>query len=434
MALPISGEISRIHECSFSSSNGHFPMLHVSGRNHPNTATTFPGPSPMKLTSQIAEEIACPPGKSELIVFDEATPGFGFRVRASGVRRWIVQYETHGQTKRITIGPPDLFTAEQARRIARERLAKARLGADPAAEKAAERIAAKLTFGSVVDRYIADREGKLRPHSMRQLRYYLLKWWKPLHGMPLHKITRRDVAAHLSGPPVAAARARSLLMMFYSWAMQQGLVEINPVIGTGIPDEHIKPRERVLSDFELAKIWAACGDNLYGKIVRLLILTGCRRQEVGSMQWHELDQDKGAWTIPGERTKNGRAHTLPLPTMAWEIIATVPQWRDGEFLFGRRSGHSGWAQDKDALDQRAGVAEWHLHDIRRSVATGMAEIGVQPHIVEAILNHATFRKGVASIYNKATYGREMKAALAMWADHVRSLVEGGERKIVQLHQ
>jgi integrase len=324
MALPISGEISRIQECSFSSWNGHFP--------------------------DVARD-------------------------ASGVRRWIIQYETHGQTKRITIGPPDLFTAEQARLVARERLAKARLGADPAAEKAAERIAAKLTFGSVVDRYIADREDKLRPHSMRQLRYCLLKWWKPLHGMPLHKITRRDVAAHLSGPPVAAARARSLLMMFYSWAMQQGLVEVNPVIGTGIPDEHIKPRERVLSDSELAKIWAACGYDAYGKVIRLLILTGCRRQEVGSMRWDELDQEKDTWTIPAERSKNGRAHTLPLPVMAWRIIADVPQC--GAFLFGQRAGYSSWARGKDDLDQRCQVAEpWHLHDVRRSVATGMNEIGI----------------------------------------------------------
>jgi integrase len=251
----------------------------------------------------------------------------------------------------------------------------------------------------------------------------------------LHKVTRRDVAAHLSGPPVAAARARSLLMMFYSWAMQQGLVDANPVIGTTIPDKHIRPRERVLSGDELSAIWRACGNNLYGKIIRLLILTGCRRQEVGSMQWRELDYERRTWTIPSERTKNSRAHTLPLPTMAWEIIATIPRWREGEFLFGRRSGHSGWAQDKNALDQHVGIAPWRLHDIRRSVATGMAEIGVQPHIVEAVLNHASGHKGgIAGIYNKATYEREMKAALAMWADHVRSLVEGGERKIVPLHQ
>ena len=225
----------------------------------------------MKLTNASIENLACPIGKAEAIYFCDQTPGFALRIRASGVRRWIVQYETHGRTKRITIGPPDLFTAEQARRVAREQLAKARLGHDPAAEKAAERVAAKLTLGSIVDQYLADRKGKLRPNSMAALQRYLLRWWKPLHGMPLHKITRRDIAAHLIGQPVAAARARSRLMELYSWAMQRGLVEANPVIGTPIPDEHVRPRERVLSGEELAAIWRACRDDLYGKIVRLLI-------------------------------------------------------------------------------------------------------------------------------------------------------------------
>jgi integrase len=389
----------------------------------------------MKLTNQIAAEITCPSGKSEVVVFDEGLPGFGLRVRASNVKRWIVQYEVHGQTKRITIGPPNLFTAEQARRVAREQLAKARLGHDPAAEKAAERITAKQTLGSVVDQYLADREGKLRPSSMAHVRRYLLRWWKPLHGLPLHKITRKDIAAHLSGPPVAAAEARSALSAFYSWAMKRGLVDANPVIGTGIPDEHVRPRERVLSTVELAAIWRACGDDNYGKIIRLLALTGCRRQEIGSMQYRELDQEKGVWVISAERSKNHRSHTLPLPPMAWEIIASVPRWRDGEYLFGQRAGFGVWATHKRALDQRANIAPWVLHDIRRSVATGMAEIGIQPHIIEATLNHVSGHKsGIAGVYNKATYEREMRAALALWADHVRSLVEGGARKVIQLHQ
>jgi integrase len=387
----------------------------------------------MKLTSQIAKDIACPPGKSEIIVFDETIPGFGFRVRASGVRRWIVQYETHGRTKRITIGPPHLFTADQARRIAREQLAKVQLGQDPAAEKAEAKIAAKLTLGTIVKDYLADRAGKLRPNTIAALKRYLLRWWKPLHAMPLNKITRRDVAMHLSGPPVAAAHARSNLMELYSWAIQRGLVEANPVIGTPVPDKHIGPRERTLSNEELRTIWAACRNDSYGKIVKLLTLTGCRRQEVGSMQTSELAQDTGTWTIPAERAKNGRPHTLPLPPTAWQIIASVPAWQGRDFLFGRRAGFGAWAINKRALDQRAGIANFHLHDIRRSVATGMAEIGVQPHVIEAVLNHASGHKGgIAGIYNKATYEREMKAALAVWADHVRSLVEGGERKIVPL--
>jgi integrase len=254
-----------------------------------------------------------------------------------------------------------------------------------------------------------------------------------LHGLPLHKVTRKDIAAHLSGPPVAAARARSRLMEFFGWAMKQGLVEANPVIGTGIPDEHVKPRERVLSEAELVKVWQASGDDAYGTIVKLLILTGCRRQEVGSMQWRELDHQRGVWTIAAERTKNGRAHTLPLPPMAWEIIATVPRWRDGTFLFGKRAGFSPWPVCKRALDQRAGVRGWVIHDLRRTTATGMAEAGILPHVVESALNHVSGHKaGIGGVYNKARYSEQVKAALTLWADHVRSLVEGSERKIVPL--
>jgi integrase len=385
----------------------------------------------MKLTAASIDRLTCK-GETETTYFDDSLPGFGYRVRATGGKSWVVQYELHGRTRRVTIGPPDLFTAERARRVARELLARVRLGIDPTAEKTAAKVAAKLTLGSVVTDFLADRESKLRPSSMATLKRDLLRWWKPLHRMPLHAISRRDVAARLVGPPSAAARARVALMRLFSWAIRQGLTETNPVIGTPVPNEHVKSRERVLSGDELAKVWQASGDGTYGAIIKLLIVTGCRRQEVGSMRWDELQPEKGLWIIPRERTKNGKAHTLPLPEMAWSIIATVPRWHDGAFVFGRTAGFQQWAPHKRALDQRAGIAPYVIHDLRRSVATGMNEIGVQPHIVEAVLNHATFRKGVAGMYNKATYEREMKAALAMWADHVQSLVEGSERKIIPL--
>jgi integrase len=220
-------------------------------------------------------------------------------------------------------------------------------------------------------------------------------------------------------------------MALYAWAMQQGLVEANPVIGTGVPDQHVKPRERVLSESELVKVWQASGDDSYGVIVKLLILTGCRRQEVGSMQWGELDQQRGIWNIPAKRTKNGRTHALPLPDMARAILAEVPRWHDGAFVFGRTAGFQAWAKSKRALDQRADVAPFVVHDIRRSVATHMNEIGVQPHIVSEVLGHA--RPGVTgTVYNKATYSRDIAVALERWADHIRALVEGGERQIIPL--
>ena len=270
------------------------------------------------------------------------------------------------------------------------------------------------------------------------MRYLTGGYLKPLHGMPVDTITRKDIASRLVAscaraatlpPPASAPRSTA----FIRWAMQMGYVEQNPTIGTIKPKDS-EGRSRVLTDAELAAICRASGDDDYGRIVRLLILTGCRRQEVGSMQWSELDADAGTWTIPAERTKNKREHTLPMPPAAWHIIASVPHIAGRDYLFGIRSqGFKSWADGKADLDKALGdaVAPFVLHDIRRSVATKMADLGIQPHIIEQILNHQSGHKsGPAGIYNRSSYEREVKAALALWADHVRVLTEGGERKVL----
>jgi integrase len=215
-----------------------------------------------------------------------------------------------------------------------------------------------------------------------------------------------------------------------------GLVEANPVIGSVKPKDNAS-RERALTDAELVAVWRASGDDDYGRAVKLLIFTGCRRQEIGGMRWSELDAERGTWTLPATRSKNGKAHTLPLSPAAWGIINGVPRMASRDQLFGVSAGRgfSAWAQGKAGLDRRLGdaVAPFQLHDLRRSVATGMADLGVQPHIIEQILNHQSgHKRGPAGIYNRSSYEREVKVALALWADHVRSIVEGGERKVLIL--
>jgi integrase len=382
----------------------------------------------IKLTKTSIATLTLPLGKSDAIFFDSEVPGFGLRIRAGGSRKWIVQYQLHGhQQRRLTIGSIALFDPEQARRVAREMLAKARRGQDPQAQKIEASIAAKQTLGSVIERYLAEKRGRLRPRTLREIERYLLGHWKPLHGLPLHKIERRSVAAYLGGAPVAAARARGWLSAVYAWAIAEGLCDANPVIGTRVPDADVRPRDRVLSDAELAAVWNASGDDDYGRIVKLLIITGARRREVGGMSWSELEHE--AWTLPAARSKNRRAHTLPLPLLAWTIIDSAVR-RDG-CLFGR-NGFSQWGTAKAALDGRIRIAAWTLHDLRRTVATRMADLGVLPHIVEAVLNHTGHRGGVAGVYNRASYAREMRSALALWTDHLRAIVGDGERKIVAL--
>jgi integrase len=194
-------------------------------------------------------------------------------------------------------------------------------------------------------------------------------------------------------------------------------------------------RDRVLTPDELRKIWLASEDDDYGKIVRLLILLGQRRQEVGACCWSWIDSERGTFTIPKERSKNKKPHTLPLLPMALEIINSVPRMASRDCLFGSRNpaGFSSWSTGKEALDARSGVSNFTIHDVRRSVATGMADIGIAPHVIEQILNHQTgHRRGVAGIYNRSSYPREVRAALALWEDHIRSLIEGTPRKVVHM--
>jgi integrase len=380
-------------------------------------------------------------GKTDAIFFDDSMVGFGYRLRrGSGgkvLRSWIVQYRRAGASRRILLGSAEVLSAEQAKAAAKKVLAKVALGGDPAADRRERRDKDKLSLRSVIDEYLALKARELRPKTMREITRYLTgTYFKPLHGMAIDKVSRKDVASRLVAiirehGPIVAAKARAVLTSLFAWSMQMGLVEHNPVVGTIQPDAG-KPRERVLSDDELAAIWRACKDDDYGRIVRLLILLGARRQEIGGLLWSELSFERGTWTLPSGRSKNGRAHTLPLMPMALDIIKDVPRLVSRDQLFGARSndGFTGWDQ-KEALDERSGVIGWTLHDIRRSVATKLADIGVQPHIIEQILNHQSGHKaGPAGIYNRSSYEREVRAALALWADQVRTLVEGGERKVV----
>jgi integrase len=146
-----------------------------------------------------------------------------------------------------------------------------------------------------------------------------------------------------------------------------------------------------------------------------------------------LNTVTGTFTLPKARSKNGRSHTLPLPPAAWNIIGKrTDESRDQ--LFGLRStGFNVWSKSKQALDKRSGVSDWTVHDIRRSVATGMADLGIQPHVIEQILNHQSgHKRGPAGIYNRSNYEREVRAALATWADYVIALADGGSRKVLMM--
>jgi integrase len=217
--------------------------------------------------------------------------------------------------------------------------------------------------------------------------------------------------------PYARNRLRSTLSAFFTFAIAKGVVDLNPVSGTGKASE--ASRDRVLSDSEIAAVWRALPAGDYGDVVRLLLLTGQRREEIGKLCWAEIDLTSDVIRLPASRCKNGRANDVPLSPMARAILANRRRGAGLVFTPGD------WTEKKTALDRRLGPGFPHfvLHDLRRSVATGMAELGVAPHIIEACLNHVSGHKaGVAGTYNRAKYEPEKRAALELWAKHVGEIV------------
>ncbi len=235
--------------------------------------------------------------------------------------------------------------------------------------------------------------------------------------MALGAIDRATIAARLrilakNSGAVASDRARSTLSAMYAWAIGEGLCESNPVIGTNKSSEG-KSRERVLSDAELVAIWKAAPNSDYGNIVKLLMLTGQRREEIGGLHWSEIDRDAKLIVLPAARTKNSRTHDVPLSDMALEVIDAIPQRVGRSLVFGRgRGGYSGWGLAKAKLDAASMVGGWRVHDLRRTTATRMADLAVQPHVIEAALNHVSGHKaGIAGVYNRSSYTAERRAAL-----------------------
>ena len=389
----------------------------------------------MKLTAAAVRSLALPTGVTDKIFFDDELPRFGVRMRAGGSRTWIVQYGIGGKERKLPLGPVSALDPSKARALAKDVLARVRLGEDPLALKHEAAARASETLGAQLPRYLAFKRASLRPRSYAQVERHLLVHAKPLHGRPLVSLAsdRRSVAvvlakvAEASGP-VEANMVRSSLSACCRWLMGEGLLDGNPIIATNKAAQN-GARKRVLSDAELKRVWNGLDDGRYGAIVKLLVLTGLRREEIGGLRWDEIDLDRELIHLPAERCKNKRPHDQPLSSAARAIIAALP--REGDRVF---AAFGSWGRAKERLDRKLGndVAPWRLHDLRRLVSTTMHDkLGIQPHIVEHILGHVGHQGGTAGVYNKADYLDERRRALEKWADHVEGIVTG-KRPAAQL--
>jgi integrase len=360
----------------------------------------------------------------------EAVRGFGVR-RQRDQATYVIKYRVFGRQRFFTIGPHGSpWTPEKARREAKRLLGLVADGKDPADTKAQASLQAADTLRRVADGYLAFAKQRQRPKTYGETERYLLMSWKPLHSTSVFTIQRRHISAHLAKlsdahGAVTATRARSTLSTMFNWAIREGLdIPANPVTGTNRPADP-KSRERVLTPDELRVVWRACGDDDHGRIVRLLLLTGQRRDEIGALRWSEIvGAPACSILLPPGRTKNHREHVVPLSPQALDLLPLRRNDRDLVFGLGPH-GFAGWSKSKSVLDRRLAqtLPGWTLHDLRRTVATGMADQGVMPHIIEAVLNHVSgHRAGVAGTYNRARYSGEVREALTAWANHVDTLV------------
>jgi integrase len=389
---------------------------------------------PSKLTKTTVAALTLPRRKRELLVFDDDLPGFGVRLREGGSKTWIFQYKLGSKHRRISLGHVSALAPAAAREQASKLHAQVRLGQDPAGLRAESRARADETFGACIRLFLAWQRGRVK--SFRDVERHLVRNLAALHNLPLAKIDQRTIAAQLTrisarGSPVQANRTRASLSKFFSWACGEGLAENNPAALCNRNPE--KSRDRVLSRNELKQIWAALPESDYGAIVKLLVLTGQRATEISDLQWSEIDGERGVISLPPSRTKNRRRHILPMSDMVRSILEARQNGREFVFGTGQKRGFTGWSRAKNALDEAVKIPAWRIHDLRRSAATHMAEIGIQPWIIESILNHVSgFKAGIAGVYNKSTHEAEKVPALSRWAEHVAAIVEGRDSNVTPM--
>jgi integrase len=417
----------------------------------------------MKLTALNVETWKKSAARQEILDRD----GLYFIVQPSGVKSWALRYRRKGDGKAIkhTIGSYPAVTLKDARAAAIALRAEIERGADPHGAKiVARRQTVEDSFDAVARRYIADLQrrqkrswewyarllglapngspetlGIIRDGSTDQRgrrRISLVDRWGSRRISDITDTDIIEVLDRVSGyAPILANRLHAVLSALFTWARKKRLVAANPCTGLDRPAEE-RSRDRVLDDKELAKVWNAAGElgHPYAGIVKLLILTGQRRNEIAGLHWSEIDLEERALHLPAARTKNGRPHDVPLSAQALATVAGLPRLVDADLVFTiKRKPITGFSGMKERLDQTSGVTGWTLHDLRRTVASGLQRLGVRLEVTEAVLNHRSgSMAGIVGVYQRHDYADEKRDALARWGDHVDALVSGRKGNVVAL--
>lgn len=352
----------------------------------------------------------------QVTYIDKSLKGFGVRVTENGQMSYVLTYGANRQ--RVKLGDVGVVKLSEARTKAKNLLAEKQLtGHQPTKSP---------TYESALATFLKTSEAKNRPRTYRDYKRLLTR-----HGFGLEKLSEiapKDIARKLDKlPPSEHAHAYAALQIFFRWAVRKNLLDRNPMERTERPP-HGKSRDRVLTDAELKAIWHACV-GLFGDIIKLCLLTGQRRSEIAQLQWDWIKG--GTITIPKEVTKNKREHAFPVGKRATTVIEAQTKRNDTPYLFPARKQGQGrkalfygsWSKDKAALDTRSGVTDWVIHDLRRTLVSTWAAMGIRQEVTEKYINHVSGSfGGIVGVYQRHTFLPEMQDALKLWEEKLSSVL------------
>jgi integrase len=366
-------------------------------------------------------------------IADSRVVGLRIVVTPRAFKSFACRYVFKGRTRKLTIGPYPRITVKQARRLASAALLRVHSGTDPAAEKAEERRRAKAdtvgkAFADFEKAHLARRRPSTGAETRRIFNKYVLPKWRT---RPVISITKSDVIELLEGvkAPIMANRVFAAISKFFKWCSQKNLIPASPCFGLTKPHEEAKKRDRALTDQEIKLFWRACNniDFPFGPLFKMLLLTGARLNEAAGMTWDELDQRARIWSLESKRVKTGEAHAIFISDEFKKVIDSIKP--NFDFVFGRDKPPSGFSKAKKILDRemaKLAVEDfeqvpppWRLHDLRRTMRTGLARIGIMDRVAERALNHIL--GGVEGTYNVHGYPVELENAFKRWSAHVASI-------------
>jgi len=364
----------------------------------------------MRLT-EISIKALKTPRRGAAVFYDDGLTGFGVRVSEGGTKSYIL---THGRRRqRETIGRVGVLALHEARAEAKRRLAEYTLGREkPRA----------IGYSDAVEKFLREVATTCKPRTHADYEYFLKRFVR-YGDMPVSDISPHDINAtveRLARSPSVKHRTYAVLRAFLRWAHRKHFLDRNPMERMQAPPTS-RPRDRILSNDELARVWRAAGDDDYGRIVKLLILTGQRRGEITGLTGGMVGDD--TITLPAAHTKNSRQHVIPLGAIA---KATLGLSRPTAALYfqarGKKTPFNSFSKGKHHLDKRCGFSDWTIHDLRRTFASGLASIGVQLPVIERLLNHVSGSfGGIVSVYQRYDFLPEMRVAIARWEQHVATL-------------